>query len=528
MSVPSPLFSVYREGIEEIRIYGEIVVVDDRRVLFHTGGGIGEYPARSLLKPFQLLATGLVEKNHPLHNRVIAACGSTSATVEQVEQLKVWHQDGKKNSALKVPPSMPMDDRAREVLKQKGLGPETIYHTCYSKHLNILDACEKHGWSLEDYHSKTHPYHAKLRSVLHSLLGENIENTVYVNDGCQLPSPVLSLRRMALLYQRLAMGGSELETIQEGMLRVPQWVGGPGRKDTRLMQENGGKLIAKEGADGLLGICVLPTAEYPSGLGIIVKLLAGYLPNYTVLALSPIFERLKIKTVAEIPKGQTVEFHYQAMEKSSAKIWPRIWDVSPVLSSKTAVWPGDKPFKRTASMETAKGQHMTLSAIETTLHIGTHTDGPNHFEKTKEGIGEVPVEKYVGPAQVIEVKKGSGESITENDIAGVEILANKVLFKTGSFPDPNRFNEDFVSLSPSLIEYLDRQGVGLIGIDTPSIDRFDSKDMKTHLATAKAKMAILEGIILENIEPGSYELSALPLRIEAGDASPVRAILKKI
>src|SRR5690606_35680837 len=113
-------------------------------------------------------------------------------------------------------------------------------------------------------------------------------------------------------------------------------------------------------------------------------------------------------------------------------------------------------------------------------------------------------------------------------MAGIEILARGILFKTGSFPDPKRFNEDFVSLSPELIDYLGRRGVAIVGIDTPSIDRFDSKDMTTQLATTKAKTVSLEGIVLDGVEPGLYELNAVPLKIEGGDASPVRAFLRKI
>jgi arylformamidase len=101
-----------------------------------------------------------------------------------------------------------------------------------------------------------------------------------------------------------------------------------------------------------------------------------------------------------------------------------------------------------------------------------------------------------------------------------------VLFKTGSFPDPERFDADFVAFSPELIAWLLERGVVLVGIDTPSVDPFSSKTLPSHHGTRSGPgMAILEGLELTGVEPGCYELCALPLRIEGADASPVRAAL---
>ena len=107
-------------------------------------------------------------------------------------------------------------------------------------------------------------------------------------------------------------------------------------------------------------------------------------------------------------------------------------------------------------------------------------------------------------------------------------MAPRVLFKTGSFPDPSKFNLDFMALSPELVRYLQRCGVVLVGIDTPSIDPFDSKTLPTHLAVGEAGMADLEGLVLDGVQPGVYELVAAPLKLRNADASPVRALLKKL
>ena len=96
------------------------------------------------------------------------------------------------------------------------------------------------------------------------------------------------------------------------------------------------------------------------------------------------------------------------------------------------------------------------------------------------------------------------------------------------FPDPARFSEDFAAVSPELVDQLHRQGVRLVGIDTPSLDLFASKDLPAHQACLRNDMAILEGIVLDGVPEGVYELIALPLRLVGFDASPVRAILREI
>ena len=94
-----------------------------------------------------------------------------------------------------------------------------------------------------------------------------------------------------------------------------------------------------------------------------------------------------------------------------------------------------------------------------------------------------------------------------------------------SFPDPNQWNGDFNSLSPELIEHLSALNVVTVGIDTPSVDPADSKGLESHQALYRHDLAVLEGIILDRVEPGLYTLVALPLPLKDADASPVRAIL---
>jgi len=171
--------------------------------------------------------------------------------------------------------------------------------------------------------------------------------------------------------------------------------------------------------------------------------------------------------------------------------------------------------------------NLLLSSIRTTVHLGAHTDAPNHYDPNGVSIDERSLAYYLGPCQVISVSMPRGERIRTKDLGDKAVAASRVLFKTGSFPNPDQWNNDFNSLSVELIDRLASQQVVLVGIDTPSIDPADDKILESHKAVARHDLAILEGIVLTDVPDGFYTLVALPLRLRGADASPVRAILIK-
>ncbi len=203
-----------------------------------------------------------------------------------------------------------------------------------------------------------------------------------------------------------------------------------------------------------------------------------------------------------------------------------LYDISPPIDRAIRVWPGDTPFARTINLDIEGGSNITLSDIRTTVHVGAHTDAPNHYVAGGDDIASRPLDFYIGRCAVVSVDVRRGERITPHHIEGKVINAPRVLFHTGTFPDPRDWNDDFASLSPELVDALHHQGVMLIGIDTPSVDPFDSKALEAHQAFAHHDMAILEGVVLDGVDDGVYELIALPLRLVSADASPVRAVLR--
>jgi arylformamidase len=202
-----------------------------------------------------------------------------------------------------------------------------------------------------------------------------------------------------------------------------------------------------------------------------------------------------------------------------------IYDITPPISDRLRVWPGDTPPTREVLCDLKRGDNLTLSTLHATVHLGAHADGPNHYGADAPAIDAMNLDYYLGPCQVMRIAVARGARITPAMLTA-PVTQPRLLLATGTFPDPTHFNEDFAALSPELVEALHGRGVKLVGIDTPSVDPFPSKDLPAHRTFLKYDMAILEGLVLAEVPPGVYELIALPLKLVGFDASPVRAVLR--
>lgn len=204
-----------------------------------------------------------------------------------------------------------------------------------------------------------------------------------------------------------------------------------------------------------------------------------------------------------------------------------LYDISPALTPDTAVFPGDTPLSREVLLDMHDGAPLTLSTLRGTVHLGAHADGANHYGTDAPAIDLMPLEHYLGDCCVIQCAPALGRRLENKDLLQ-PIVAKRVLLKTGTWPDHNTFNPDFAGLSVEFVEHLASQGVITVGVDTPSVDLSDSKDLPAHRAILKHNIAILECLDLSIVKPGSYELIALPLKLVGFDASPVRAVLRTL
>ncbi|MBV8664919.1 MAG: arylformamidase [Burkholderiaceae bacterium] len=206
---------------------------------------------------------------------------------------------------------------------------------------------------------------------------------------------------------------------------------------------------------------------------------------------------------------------------------PVLWDISPVLSSSLPVWPGDTPFSSETTWQIGDGCPVKVSKLTMSTHSGAHCDAPSHYDAQGRAIDEVALNAYIGPCRVISClgSKVVRPQDVEGKIAGVP---SRVLLRTYHRAPQQAWDDDFNSVAPETIDLLASRGVVLIGIDTPSLDPQDSKTMDAHHTIRAHNMAILEGIVLDQVADGDYELIALPLKLRGLDASPVRAILRSL
>ena len=202
-----------------------------------------------------------------------------------------------------------------------------------------------------------------------------------------------------------------------------------------------------------------------------------------------------------------------------------IYDISPAIHPALAVFPGDTPPTREVLLDMHKDDPLTLSTLRSTVHVGAHADAPSHYGRDAHTIDELSLETFVGPCQVVRIAAQRGALLTP-DVISVDIAEPRVLLATGTYPNPTEFNEDFAVLSPELVDWLAEQGVKLVGVDTPSVDPASSKELLAHRAFLRNDMYILEGLVLDGVPEGRYELIALPLKLVGFDASPVRAVLR--
>ncbi len=206
----------------------------------------------------------------------------------------------------------------------------------------------------------------------------------------------------------------------------------------------------------------------------------------------------------------------------------KIWDISQTLHPGMPLWPGEPPLvlRRTATIDAQCP--VNVGAIDTPLHAGTHADAPFHYHP--EGIDSAAsaLNPYLGPCTVVDVRH-AGPRIEMADIDWALVVdAQRVLFRTYDHFPTDRWDSEFTAIAADVVARLRESGVVLVGTDAPSLDPEQSKTMDAHHAIHAGDMRILEGLVLDDVTPGRYELIALPLKIAGADASPVRAILREL
>lgn len=192
-------------------------------------------------------------------------------------------------------------------------------------------------------------------------------------------------------------------------------------------------------------------------------------------------------------------------------------------------WPGDPDFHIERATDQDKGDVATVSRMSLGVHTGTHMDAPLHFIRNARSIDTMPLDATVGPARVIGIR--DEQSITREELIGHGIRAGeRILFKTANSAHvwkSDQFDENFVFISQDAARYLAECGVRMVGVDYLSVGGFRQDGPETHEALLGAGIWIIEGLNLDSVQPGEYELICLPLRLTGAEGSPARAILRR-
>ena len=204
-----------------------------------------------------------------------------------------------------------------------------------------------------------------------------------------------------------------------------------------------------------------------------------------------------------------------------------LYDISRTIAPTLAVWPGDAPFTLTHTLRKADGASVNLTTITLSPHTGSHADAPYHFNDGDLHPAEMPLEPFLGPAHVVTVKKRHGgitpQDLAEHDLTGVE----RLLLHTwvSDVPD-DAWPQDFPYPTVELVDWLAERGARLLGVDSPSVDPFDSQELPCHHRLRQRGLFHLETLMLARVPDGVYELIALPLKFAGTCGSPVRAVLR--
>ncbi|WP_181347688.1 arylformamidase [Thalassobacillus sp. CUG 92003] len=204
----------------------------------------------------------------------------------------------------------------------------------------------------------------------------------------------------------------------------------------------------------------------------------------------------------------------------------KLIDISMTLNNQTPPWPGDHSFHYGLSATMEETGAVNVGHLQMSAHTATHVDAPFHYDNDGLKIADIPVDRFIGDALVVNME--GKDVVTAEDLAAFELTGvSKLLIRSNTWEDRSQFPGDYIVLDENLGTYLKENGIDLIGVDGPSVDPENSKDLKAHQSMNANDVLILEGIVLDHVAPGSYELMAFPLKAEQADGCPVRAVLRQ-
>lgn len=284
-----PLVEVTRGGITESRHRGHIVAVEpDGSIAAYLGAPETVTYLRSSAKPHQaipLVASGAANRFGFTEKEIALACASHSGEPIHTEvAASMLRKIGLGPEALKCGVHEPFSPQVARELRNKGETPNVLQNNCSGKHAGMLALALHIGAPIETYDEPGNPVQLAIGKVVSSFSGIAIEDIAVGTDGCGVPVFGITVKAMALMYARLVSPTSDFDEqtksacarIVAAMTTFPELIGGTSdRLDTEIMRAAPGRLVSKVGAEGVYTVGVLPSRDWPHGLGLALKIEDG-------------------------------------------------------------------------------------------------------------------------------------------------------------------------------------------------------------------------------------------------------------
>jgi L-asparaginase II len=286
---PEPLVEVTRGGITESRHRGHVIAVEpDGKIVAYLGAPETVTYLRSSAKPHQaipLITSGAADRFTFTEKEIALACASHSGEPMHVEVVASMLQKVKLNpEALKCGIHEPFSPEVTRQLRERGEQPNVLQNNCSGKHAGMLALAIHLGADIETYYQPDNPVQLAIGRVVSQFSGVPIEDIAVGIDGCGVPVYGITVKTMALMYARLVSPPADFDDntreacrrIVSAMTNCPELIGGTSdRLDTEIMRAANGRLVSKVGAEGVYTVGVLPSEEWPRGLGLALKIEDG-------------------------------------------------------------------------------------------------------------------------------------------------------------------------------------------------------------------------------------------------------------
>ncbi len=288
-ATPASLVEVWRGPIVESRHRGHLTAVDSRGDTIAALGLPDTVTyVRSSGKPFQaipVIVSGAADRFGFTEREIAIACGSHSGEPMHVDIVRsMLAKIGLDENALKCGVHEPFSAEVVRELARNQKPPSVLQNNCSGKHAAMLALARHVGAPTESYDDLRNPVQQAIAKTVADFSEIPLEQIAVGVDGCGVPVFGIPVRAMALMYARLVAPPESFDAatraacrrIVKAMIDFPEMVGGTkDRLDTELIKAGGGRLISKIGAEGVYTVGVLPSTEWPNGLGLALKIEDG-------------------------------------------------------------------------------------------------------------------------------------------------------------------------------------------------------------------------------------------------------------